>query len=70
MASGDNHARRLAVFTGLITALAVTLVGCVYLGHLLDERYRTDPWLTLVGLLVGAGAACFELFRLLGRDQE
>lgn len=70
MSSGNRDYRRLAVFTGLISAIAVTLVGCVYLGHLLDESWGTRPWMTLAGLLVGTVGAFVEVFRLLGQDRN
>ncbi len=70
MSGGSRDYRRLAVYSGLISAIAVTLVVPIYLGHLLDDRWGTRPWLTLVGLLAGTCGAFFEVFRLLQQDRD
>jgi F0F1-type ATP synthase assembly protein I len=70
MSPENKELQRLAVYTGLISAIAVMLVVPVYLGHLLDEYWGTDPWMMLVGLFVGCIATFFELFWLLKRDRD
>jgi F0F1-type ATP synthase assembly protein I len=46
------------------------LVTPIYVGHLLDEHWGTDPWLMLVGLFAGSAATFFEVFWLLGWDRD
>lgn len=70
MSSGNKDYRRLAVFSGLISAIAVTLVGAIYVGHWLDERWGTRPWLTIAGLCVGTAGVAFEVFRVVSRDRS
>lgn len=45
-------------FTGAI------LAG-LFVGHWLDRRWGTGPWLVMVGVFVGAGAGFFSLYRSL-----
>jgi F0F1-type ATP synthase assembly protein I len=55
----------LAFVLGALTALGA------WLGHYLDRRWGTVPWLTLAGTLLGMGAGFFEVasvLRHIGRD--
>ncbi len=70
MSPENKEYRRLAVYTGLISAIAVMLVVPVYVGHLLDEHWGTHPWLMLAGLFAGSAAALFEVFWLLRQDRD
>lgn len=45
--------------------LAATTVGGLWLGSWLDEKAHTSPWLTLLGLLLGASGGFLNLVRLL-----
>jgi ATP synthase protein I len=48
---------------GLQFAAAILLF--LFAGRWLDERLGTEPWLLLMGVLVGAGAGFFSLYRQL-----
>lgn len=48
---------------GLQFAGAILLF--LFVGRWLDERLGTEPWLLLLGVLVGAGAGFFSLYRQL-----
>jgi ATP synthase protein I len=48
---------------------ALTALGAV-LGHYLDGRWGTGPWLTLVGTLLGMGAGFFEVVSVMRRIGE
>jgi F0F1-type ATP synthase assembly protein I len=54
----------LALVLGVLTALGA------WLGHLLDSRWGTEPWLTLVGTLLGMGAGFFEVVSVIRRIGE
>ena len=50
---------------------ALTVLGA-WLGHYLDRRWGTEPWLTLAGALLGMSAGFFELvtvMRQIGKDE-
>lgn len=61
--------RRLALYTSVIFILPTTLIGGLLVGRWADQRWGTEPWLTLAGLLLGIAAAFLELFRILKRDR-
>ncbi len=48
-----------------IAVLVVVIVaGCVLLGRFLDARLGTQPWLMLVGALVGSVASVYATYRV------
>jgi ATP synthase protein I len=48
----------LGIFFGVAIALGLAL------GHWLDKRWHTEPWLGIVGLLIGVAAGFRELYRV------
>jgi hypothetical protein len=48
-----------------ITAIALEIVGCIWLGRYLDDRFGTS-FLAMVGLFVGPGLGFLHLLRLTG----
>lgn len=58
-------ATRLAVAVAIPTVFAVCALVGVFLGKFADDRLGTDPYLTMVGALLGVGAGFVELFRML-----
>ncbi|MBK8480819.1 MAG: AtpZ/AtpI family protein [Proteobacteria bacterium] len=74
--TGDGRADEPAAW---VQALRISTVGVEFgvgavLGYLggqwLDERWKTAPYLTLVGLLLGVAAAFASLFRLMREAQR
>ncbi len=47
----------LSLLGSLGLLIAVSIVAGIALGAYLDRRFHTVPWLTLVGLFAGLGAA-------------
>lgn len=45
--------------------LAITVVAGLYIGSLIDKKLETEPWLTLVGLVIGAVGGFYNLVRIL-----
>ena len=62
--------RTVGVVGGLGFVLAATTVLGAWLGHYLDGRWGTGPWLTLGGTLVGMGAGFFEVVSVLRQVGE
>jgi F0F1-type ATP synthase assembly protein I len=57
----------LALFGEMGFALLVaTLIGALA-GHWVDERLGTNPILTIVGFLAGAGAGARVMYQLINR---
>jgi len=57
----------LAIGLQLAAVMAVPLVLAVYVGGWLDERTGTRPYLQLVAILLGLGAAAYGAFLVLRR---
>jgi ATP synthase protein I len=49
-------------YVGIFFGVAVC-IG-LFAGRWADRRFHTEPWLTLVGVLVGVAASFRELYRL------
>jgi ATP synthase protein I len=49
-------------YVGIFFGVAVCLG--LFAGHWADRRWHTEPWLTLVGVLIGVAAGFRELYRL------
>ena len=63
MSSGNGRSMRaLASLGGLAFSMAALIVLGALLGHYLDRRWGTAPWLTFVGTLLGIAAGFFEVF--------
>lgn len=45
--------------------LAISVVAGLFLGHYLDEKWGTNPWLTLLGLILGFIGGLYNLIRVL-----
>jgi ATP synthase protein I len=58
---------------GLFTQLGATMCTCVgigvFIGSLLDKHLGTSPWLLLVFILFGVGAAIRVMFDLVKKAQ-
>ncbi len=50
------------------TMLVASLVVGYLLGSTLDRRLGTNPWLTVVGVLLGTAAGFVGLFRTVSRN--
>ncbi len=60
MFRGKNEPlRALSELGGLAFTMAALVVVGALLGHYLDRRWGTTPWLTLVGTLLGVASGMF-----------
>jgi F0F1-type ATP synthase assembly protein I len=51
-----------------ITAIAIEMAAPAWLGHWLDDRWGTEPWLVAVGALLGMSAALWHLMAIARRS--
>lgn len=58
----ENRKAGFAYAAG-ITLVAVVVTFCG-LGYLLDKWLGSDPWLLIVGIVLGSAAGLFEFVRL------
>lgn len=57
-----------------LLAVGIVLVTCVVLGYVLgdlvDDRWGSKPWGSVVGVMLGTGAGILNLFRTVTRSQR
>ena len=53
----------MAEFAGAGLQFAGAIVLFLFVGRWLDARLGTEPWLLLVGVLFGAGAGIYSMYR-------
>lgn len=65
--SGSAPAARYLAFSGMGLVLVASVAVGIGAGTWLDSRLGTGPWLTALGLLLGAAAGFFEMWRMAER---
>lgn len=55
---------------GLGIQFAATILVFLYIGQWLDRRLGTAPWLLIAGVLLGAGASFYSMYRKLMTAQR
>lgn len=67
MSRSPSAMRQIAALAGAGVQFAVTVALCTAVGWWADERLATSPWLLIVGALLGAVTAFYQLYRTLIR---
>lgn len=72
--SDDDRDGRNAVARGYVIAMRVTSIGMQMalpptIGWWLDGKFNTEPWLLILGAIIGFTVSMFELVRL-AKDSE
>lgn len=52
-------------FAGLGLQFVIALLAFLYAGQWLDRRIGTTPWLSIIGMFLGAGLAFYSMYRKL-----
>ena len=52
-------------FAGLGLQFALSIIVFLYAGQWLDRKLGTAPWLLIIGVFTGAGAAFYSMYRKL-----
>lgn len=71
--AGDGEPRRApsgGEYAGAGMQFAVTMVVFLLVGMWLDRRLGTGPWLAIVLMFLGAGAAFYSMYRKLMGAQK
>ncbi len=58
---------RAARYSAIGLEMAGVIVGMTLLGNWLDQRWGTEPWLALTGVLLGSAAGFGAMIRLARR---
>ena len=77
MSDGEREApsrRNFWVIAGELTAIAFELTGSIVagvaVGWFADRRLGTEPWLLIVGTLLGTGAGFYRMLQILQHVQR
>ena len=65
----DNGLRSASLLLAIPTLLLVSPLVGFFLGRFADERFKTAPWLTFIGLVLGFIAAGRETYFIIRRVQ-
>ncbi len=65
----DKNLAQMGVLVIVPTILLVAPMMGYFAGSWADERFGTEPYLLIVGLVLGFGAAAREIFNLIKRSQ-
>ena len=56
--------RSIGPLMNLGVTFALSIGGLAFLGHWLDRRWGTEPWMTLLGAVLGMVLGFVNLFRV------
>ena len=72
--SEPPRGRNLWVIAGELTAIAFEFTGSVVagvvVGYFADRHFGTEPWLLIVGTLLGTGAGFYRMLQILQHVQR
>ena len=57
----------MAVTTAIGAEMAITVTLGFFGGRLLDEKFNTDPWLMVAGILLGVAAGVWGIILIVKR---
>jgi ATP synthase protein I len=67
----DKETKRTVIQMASVSSIGIALVlaifGCFFLGRWLDQQLGTDPYLTLLFLLIGIAAGFRNIYVLIKR---
>lgn len=66
----DPFLLAFGIYGGVGIQLAAAVVLGLLAGDYLDDRLATTPWLTLVGLVLGAFGGFYNLIKILSWNQR
>ncbi len=71
LSSLSDAYRKLAPYLNIGYFFAASVTLLTLLGYYLDQKWQTDPWLTLCGSILGIGMGFYNFFRtVFSADQK
>ena len=67
---GDPFLVAFGLYGAVGFQLAISVVAGLFAGQWADGKLGTEPWLTLLGLLLGSVAGFYNLIRILNWKQR
>jgi ATP synthase protein I len=65
----SGHYGAASLYLAVPTLLAASILVGFFLGQWADKKLGTEPWLLIVGLVLGMATAGRELYRLVKKAQ-
>ena len=62
--------RKSGLVYAAITSLVVSIIVMLGIGWALDRWLKTEPWLLVVGILVGSVAGFFQFIRIISKMER
>lgn len=62
--------QNIALISQIGISMLVPIFGCIWLGHFLDTKLHTSPWLLLLFIFIGIFSAFRNLFLLTKKQSE
>ena len=66
--TGTSRLQAVMKYSGLAFQMLAIIGGSAWLGYWLDGKFATQPWLTIVLLLLGVFVAVFQVIRSLTKE--
>jgi len=66
----DPFLLAFGIYGGVGFQLAASVVGGLLIGDYLDRHWKTTPWLTMSGLILGAIGGFYNLIKILDWNQN
>jgi ATP synthase protein I len=63
-----GEAASMSALAGLGLQFVIAILLCLYAGMWLDRKLGTSPWFVIAGIVVGASAGFFVMYRVLMAD--
>ena len=57
--------RKLAPYQNAVTLLIASVGVMTYLGYRLDNKWQTEPWLTVIGAALGIALGFYNFFKII-----
>ncbi len=58
---------KLALALSVGSIISSNIIGGIVVGYFLDRWLQTDPWMVVVGLVLGTTSAFIGLYRIMNR---
>lgn len=65
-----NFARSLALVSQLGISMITPIIICILTGNFLDDKFNTSPWIMVISIFLGVGAAFRNLFYMVGKEMK
>ncbi len=66
----SSWARSLVLISQLGISMIIPILLCTLIGVFLDNKIHSEPWLTIIFILLGVGAAFRNMFYMTSKEMK